>query len=288
MLRSLTKTRSLSAQVVAATKQGRVINIKINKLFCIQKKKLTFFLKKIAPRFSSAFIHTQPLYENNTVEDNAPIHALGARLGLQSLDSKILKQALTHKSVSGQDNNESLEFIGKRVTGLFATEFVHCKYPVLHPGALNATLRAYIGNKSFNKIATEVGLQHTITWKAPEDESVKLGQATVMADCMNALIGAIYQEQGLEAAKKFIHNFVLSRDFDVKPFIKVEAPKRHLSALLRQFEKEPAESRLLSETGRTSSSPVFIIGVFSGKEKLGEGFGSSLKMAEFRVSFRYI
>lgn len=199
-----------------------------------------------------------------------------------------MKQALTHKSVSGQDNNESLEFIGKRVTGLFATEFVHCKYPVLHPGALNATLRAYIGNKSFNKIATEVGLQHTITWKAPEDESVKLGQATVMADCMNALIGAIYQEQGLEAAKKFIHNFVLSRDFDVKPFIKVEAPKRHLSALLRQFEKEPAESRLLSETGRTSSSPVFIIGVFSGKEKLGEGFGSSLKMAEFRVSFRYI
>ncbi|KAG2229135.1 hypothetical protein INT48_005073 [Thamnidium elegans] len=257
MLRSLTKTYSLSAQAAAAI--------------------------KTAPRFASAFFHTQPLYEDNTTEDIAPIHALGARLGLQSLDSKILKQALTHKSVAGEENNASLEFIGKRVTGLFATEYIHCKYPTLHPGALNSALRAFIGNKSFTKIATEVGLQHTITWKAPEDDSVKLGQATVMADCMNALVGAIYQEQGQEAAKKFIHSFVLSRDFDVKPIIKVQEPKRHLTALLKQLNKEPAESRLLSETGRASSSPVFIVGVFSGKEKVGEGFGSSLKMAEFRA-----
>ncbi|RCH78450.1 hypothetical protein CU098_007496, partial [Rhizopus stolonifer] len=45
----------------------------------------------------------------------------------------------------------------------------------------------------------------------------------------------------------------------------------------------PAVSRLLSETGRASSAPVFVVGVFSEDEKLGEGFGSSLKMAEFRA-----
>lgn len=244
----------------------------------VRKKNL---FKSLAPRFGSAFLHT---YQDNTTEDTAPIHALGARLGLQSLDSNLLKQALTHKSLVGEKNNASLEFIGKRVSGLFATEFVHCKYPTLHPGALNSTLRAFVGNKSLTKIATEVGLQHTIAWKAPEDESVKLGHSTVMADCMNALIGAIYQEQGQDAAKKFIHDFVLSRDFDVKPIIKVQEPKRHLTALLKQLNKQTAESRLLSETGRASSSPVFVVGVFSGKNKLGEGFGSSLKMAEFRVS----
>lgn len=256
----------------------------IHRTYPLSKKKSKLIHSTLAPRFASAFLHTQPSYADNTTEEIAPIHALGARLGLQSLDSSILKQALTHKSLVEQKNNASLEFIGKRVTGLFATEFVHCKYPTLHPGALNSTLRAFVGNKSFTKIATEVGLQHTIAWKAPEDESVKLGHATVMADCMNALIGAIYQEQGQEAAKKFIHDFVLSRDFDVKPVIKVEEPKRHLTALLKQLNKEPANSRLLSETGRASSSPVFVVGVFSGKNKLGEGFGSSLKMAEFRVS----
>lgn len=239
-----------------------------------------------APRFASALLHTQPIYQNES-DDRAPIHALGARLGLQSLDANVLKQALTHKSVQDSNNNASLEFIGKRVVGLFATEYVHCKYPSLHPGAFNTALRAFIGNKSFTKIATEVGLQHTVTWKAPEDDSVKLGYSTVMADCMNALIGAIYQEQGQEAAKKFIHDFVLSRDFDIKPIIKVQEPKRHLTALLKQLHKEPAQSRLISETGRASSAPVFVVGVFSGQNKLGEGFGSSLKMAEFRVSIQY-
>ena len=195
-----------------------------------------------------------------------------------------MQQALTHKSLDTELNNESLEFIGKRVVGLFATEYVHCKYPTLHPGALNTTLRAFVGNKSLHKIATEVGLQHTVQWKAPVDDSVKLGHATVMADCFNALVGAIYQEQGQEAAKKFIHSFILSRDFDVRPSIKVQEPKRHLTALLKQLNKEPAQSRLLSETGRASSSPVFVVGIFSGKNKLGEGFGSSIKMAEFRVS----
>lgn len=186
--------------------------------------------------------------------------------------------------MEGSNNNAALEYIGKRVTGLFATEYIHSRFPQLHPGAFNTTLRAYIGNKSFSKIATEVGMQHTVDWKAPEDDSVKLGHARVLADCMNALVGAIYQEQGQDAAKKFIHDFVLSRDFDVRPGIKVQEPKRHLSILMKQLNKQPAVSRLLSETGRHSSAPVFVVGVFSGENKLGEGFGSSLKMAEFRVS----
>lgn len=178
-------------------------------------------------------------------------------------------------------NNAALEFIGKRVTGLFATEYIHCKYPSLHPNAFNATLKAFIGNQSFSKLATEVGLQHSVSWRVPE--GAQLGQSRVLADCMNAIVGAVYQEQGQEAAKKFVHNFVLSRDYDVRPTVKVEEPKRHLTALLKQLNKEPAVSKLLSESGRHSSAPVFIVGVFSGENKLGEGFGSSIKMAEFRV-----
>ncbi|KAI8638895.1 ribonuclease III domain-containing protein [Parasitella parasitica] len=231
--------------------------------------------------FSSALLHTQPIHQDSQDVTIAPINALGARLGL-SLDTNVLKQALTHKSIDG-NNNATLEFIGKKVSGLFVTEYIHSRYPRIHPGAFNTTLRAYIGNKSFSKIATEVGLQHTVDWRAPEDDSAKLGQSTVLADCMHALIGAIYQEKGQDAAKKFIHDFVLSRDFDLRPTIKVQEPKRHLSMLLKQLNREPAVSRLVSETGRHSSSPVFNVGIFSGENKLGEGFGSSLKMAEFRA-----
>ncbi|CEP11810.1 hypothetical protein [Parasitella parasitica] len=256
MLGTLTKSSAISSKVMAAVKS--------------------------APRFSSALLHTQPIYQDGYDETTAPINAFGARLGL-SLDTNVLKQALTHKSVDS-NNNAKLEFIGRKVSGLFVTEYIHSKYPLIHPGAFNTTLRAYVGNKSYSKIATEVGLQHIVDWKVPEDDSVKLGQSAVLADCMHALVGAIYQEKGQDAAKKFIHDFVLSRDFDVRPTIKVQEPKRHLSMLLKQLNKEPAVSRLVSETGRLSSSPVFNVGVFSGENKLGEGFGSSLKMAEFRAN----
>ncbi|KAI8881955.1 ribonuclease III [Backusella circina FSU 941] len=243
-------------------------------MFGVLKRSQTISTKFAVPRLATALVHTQP--------ENTTITALGARLGLSALNTQTLKQALTHKSVEEEENNASLEFIGKRVVGLFATEYIHCKYPILHQGALNTTLRSYIGNKSLSKIATEVGLQHSISWKTPEGDE-KLGHATVMADCMNALIGAIYKEQGEAAAKKFIHEFILARDFDVRPSIKVQEPKRHVSILLKNLNREPATSRLLSETGRHSSSPVFIVGVFSGKDKIGEGFGSSIKMAEFRA-----
>ncbi|KAI7900601.1 ribonuclease III domain-containing protein [Cokeromyces recurvatus] len=239
---------------------------------------------KTVPRLTTAFLHTQSTPQETTIDPS--IHSLGARLGLQTLDPIILKQALTHKSVDEQvNNNASLEFIGKRVVGLFATEYIHCKYPNLYPEAFVIVLSSLINNTSFSKIATEVGLQHCIAWKPPTVPTKNLGQNSVLATCMNAIVGAIFQEQGIEAAKKFVHDFILSRDFDISPALKtqIKEPKRYLSALLRQMGMKPAESRLLSETGRLSCSPVFIVGTFSGKEKLGEGFGSSIKMAEFRA-----
>lgn len=237
------------------------------------------------------------------------MNALRARLGLSLLDAQVFEKAMTHMSLKEEENNKDLRFIGnwlppaqnththttntcppsyflgKRVTGLFATEFFHVKYPQLHPSAFEKTLSAFIGSKSFAQIATEVGMQHTVRWNRPEKDDDKLGLSTVLADCLHAVIGAIYQEQGMEAAKRFVHDFVLARDMDIRRLIPLDEPKRQLTALLRQAGKPRAESRILSETGRLSSAPVYVVGVFSKEEKLAEGFGSSIKMAEFRVSW---
>ena len=71
---------------------------------------------------------------------------------------------------------------------------------------------------------------------------------------------------------------------DVSGFVKMEEPKRVLAALMKKLDRPFPVTRLLKETGRLSTSPVFIVGVFSGPLKLGEGYGSSIKMAETRVS----
>ncbi|EIE76439.1 hypothetical protein G6F46_000486 [Rhizopus delemar] len=229
---------------------------------------------------SSVFFHTTQANDNS---EKAAVNALRARLGLSLLDAQVFEKAMTHMSLKEEENNKDLRFIGKRVTGLFATEFFHVKYPQLHPSAFEKTLSAFIGSKSFAQIATEVGMQHTVRWNRPEKDDDKLGLSTVLADCLHAVIGAIYQEQGMEAAKRFVHDFVLARDMDIRRLIPLDEPKRQLTALLRQAGKPRAESRILSETGRLSSAPVYVVGVFSKEEKLAEGFGSSIKMAEFRA-----
>lgn len=61
-------------------------------------------------------------------------------------------------------------------------------------------------------------------------------------------------------------------------------PKKALLEMVKKFDREKPKSRLLKETGRFSNSPVFVVGIFSGADQLGEGFGSSLKMAEFRAA----
>ncbi|KAI8142439.1 ribonuclease III domain-containing protein [Fennellomyces sp. T-0311] len=205
--------------------------------------------------------------------NNATLSAFGARLGLQSLNPSLLEQAVTHSSAA------NLTFLGKRVIGLYATEYLHAKYPSMHMNAFAEVLRKYIGNKSLSQIGSEVGLQDVVRWER-DGNTV---QSAVLAQCFNALVGAIYQEQGPEAAKKFVHAHILSRELDVRPLLKLQNPKRYLSALCKKLGQEAPVSRVISETGRLSSAPVFIVGVFSGEKKLGEGFGSSLKMAEFRA-----
>jgi len=66
--------------------------------------------------------------------------------------------------------------------------------------------------------------------------------------------------------------------------LKFVEPKRALLEMVKKYDREPPKSRLLKETGRYSNSPVFVVGIFSGQDQIGEGFGSSLKMAEFRAA----
>jgi large subunit ribosomal protein L44 len=66
--------------------------------------------------------------------------------------------------------------------------------------------------------------------------------------------------------------------------LKFTAPKKALADTVRKMHRERPVSRLIRETGRMSISPTFVVGVYSGVDKLGEGFGSSLRMAEFRAA----
>jgi dsRNA-specific ribonuclease len=101
---------------------------------------------------------------------------------------------------------------------------------------------------------------------------------------VQAVMGAVYLHAGRSAAKKFYREHFMSRQLNMANLFQFKQPTRDLSRLCAREGFQSPVARMLSETGRKSRHPVFVVGVFSGNDKLGEGAGSSLDEARIRAS----
>ena len=104
------------------------------------------------------------------------------------------------------------------------------------------------------------------------------------ATFINAVFGALYLHAGAQATQAFHQAHILSRHIPLHTLFSFTHPTRDLSRLCAREGFEPPVARLLSETGRHSRSPVFVVGVYSGSDKLGEAAGSSLDEARVRAT----
>ena len=116
----------------------------------------------------------------------------------------------------------------------------------------------------------------------PNSEGITSEKAS--SNFVRALIGAIHLHGGRPVAKQFFKDHFMSRQLNMANLFSFRMPTRDLSRLCAREGFQPPVARLLSETGRRSRHPVFIVGVYSGKEKLGEGAGSSLDEARTRAA----
>lgn len=107
---------------------------------------------------------------------------------------------------------------------------------------------------------------------------------TASAGFIRALFGALYLHAGSDASKTFHRDHILSRHLELHKLFDFSYPTRDLSRLCAREDFEPPVARLISETGRLSRTPVFVVGVFSGDDKLGEGAGASLNEARVRAA----
>jgi dsRNA-specific ribonuclease len=101
---------------------------------------------------------------------------------------------------------------------------------------------------------------------------------------VRAAIGAVYIHCGREAAKSFVKSHILARKLDFHKLFRFRLPTRELARLCAREGFEAPVARLLSETGRLSRTPVFVVGIYSGKDKLGEGAGPSLDFARIKAA----
>ncbi|EDO16521.1 hypothetical protein Kpol_1064p1 [Vanderwaltozyma polyspora DSM 70294] len=213
-------------------------------------------------------------------------------------------------------DNFGLNIFGKNLLTFHVTHHLLQKYPRLPTVVLNAAVDAYISEKVLASIGKSWGIETENTsvldrFTRNEPINITLGKLRFMNNSLNKEDGIEYvsgQLQSSDAAYalavrsiiatlwastqktqpdlviKFINDNILSRKLDITRMFQFENPTRELATLCRREGFEQPISRLLAESGRLSKAPVFIIGVFSGNEKLGEGFGSSLKEAKARAA----
>ncbi|KAK5112241.1 hypothetical protein LTR62_004402 [Meristemomyces frigidus] len=104
------------------------------------------------------------------------------------------------------------------------------------------------------------------------------------ASFVRAVTGALYLHAGASAAKGFHRDHILSRHLQLEKMFNFTHPTRDLSRLCARENFEPPVARLISETGRLSRTPVFVVGVYSGENLLGEAAGASLNEARVRAA----
>lgn len=214
-------------------------------------------------------------------EDKA---AEGLALHLAALDAQYV-------NASPEDHNASMASLGNSLLGLIASEYLHLRFPNLPNRVLKAALSAYVGPTTLSDVGAELGVtgQNIVRWDKQATVKTQTGEKRIFsrdafADAMRAIVALIFQEQGLSSARDFVHVQLLSRLVPIVSLLKFDNPKRSLSELMRKLGKERPQSRMIAETGRLSINPVFVVGVWSGKEKLGEGTGSAIRMAEYRAA----
>jgi ribonuclease-3 len=131
------------------------------------------------------------------------------RLAHRFADPGLLRQALTHRSLlqgrnRGLASNERLEFVGDRVLGLVIAEWLVERFPGEREGGLGRRLAHLVNQATLAAVARRIGLAEALIVPASEAATGVRKRATVLADACEALIGALYIDGGLDAARDFI------------------------------------------------------------------------------------
>src|SRR3989344_5301304 len=144
----------------------------------------------------------------------ADISKLEKKMGVQFKNQDLLKQALTHRSYLNENpdfglaDNERLEFLGDAVLELAVTEHLYKSFPNSE-GELTNWRAALVNAERLAVIAKEIDLNGWLLLSRGEAKDIGKAREAILANTLEAIIGALYLDRGLKEAKKFVNNFIL-------------------------------------------------------------------------------
>ena len=201
---------------------------------------------------------------------------LEKKLKLKFTDPKILIKSLTHKSYDSKNNNEKFEFLGDRVLGLIIAKKLLEIYPEEREGVLDKKFASLVNKKRCLEIAKKIELEKYILIFNPKNKKILI-EDKVVSDCLEALIGAIYLDKGLNFTETFILN-LWSEHIKASVITQIDAKTKLQEYSLKVFKVLPAY-KLISNTG-PRHKPLFKVAVKLKDTNFFTAQGASKKDAE--------
>lgn len=206
-------------------------------------------------------------------------------IGISFNDPELLRQAFTHRSylnehrgeVSG--HNERLEFLGDAVLELVITHFLYTEFPDKPEGELTAYRAALVNAVTCAEVATDIGMNEYLLLSRGEAKDTGRARGVLLANALEALVGAIYIDQGYEAAERFIKERLNPK---LGPILKAKLwqdPKSTLQERAQDVEGVTPSYSVLKEVG-PDHDKQFTVGVYLREALLAEGIGRSKQEAE--------
>jgi ribonuclease-3 len=202
-------------------------------------------------------------------------------LGLSFNNPDLLEEALTHRSYlnehkSAKNHNERLEFLGDAVLELAVTRFLFDTFPTKPEGDLTAYRAALVNTFSLCEIAESLGMNDMLHLSKGEKRDTGRARQIILADAFEALLGAIYLDQGYDAAEAFIAKHLY-------PKLDVVLANRSYQDAKSRFQERAQDEEGVTPRYKTVSEDgpdTFTVGVYLGDKEIARGEGKSKQEAE--------
>lgn len=205
-------------------------------------------------------------------------------LGVTFNNIDLLVTAFTHRSYvnehrkTAKEHNERLEFLGDAVLELVSTEYLYANYTEPE-GILTNWRSALVRTESISAAASRHNFEPLLRLSRGEKRGTERARAQILANSYEAVVGALYLDQGYEAASKFIHDSLLVTFEEILKTGSWMDPKSHLQEIVQSKEGHTPVYKVLSEEG-PDHEKLFTVGVFVNGELKGKGTGPSKQIGQ--------
>ncbi len=208
---------------------------------------------------------------------------------------KLISTALCHSSYANEHKhineniecNERLEFLGDAILGFVVGEYIYKKFRLWPEGKLSKLRASVVCENMLSKKGKEMGINTALKLGKGEEHTGGRERDSIIADAVEAVIGAIYLDGGMEPARKFILGMLVEEIEEIASTVHILDAKTELQEIIQRDSHEPIEYKTIEESGPPHCK-FFVVAVCHKNKILGKGKGHSKKEAEQKAAMEAI